>query len=79
MYRDPNRKPDAVLHEEELEIERKRVKVQLRENPRGQFVRIMEESNGHFNSVNVPVAGLEGFIETLARMDGAARRTGANA
>lgn len=40
----------------------------LRENPRGRFVRIIEEVNGRRDMVVVPAVGLRGLRDALDRI-----------
>lgn len=46
-------------------VERKHITLDLKENPRGRFLRITEEVNGRRDAVIVPVAGLEDFRAAL--------------
>jgi len=51
-----------------IRVERKQFRFDLRENPRGQFLRITEEVNGRYDTIVVPLAGLEQFRDALDRM-----------
>jgi hypothetical protein len=70
--------PRPAVHEDtlasrELQIERKHLLLSLKENPRGRFLRITEETNGRFNSIIIPVAGLKDFqklLEDIVKADG---------
>ena len=62
------RPAEEVLAEETLVIERKKFQITRRKNPRGQFLKITEESGGHRNSVIVPLEGFEDFMEALDRV-----------
>jgi hypothetical protein len=37
----------------------------LKENPRGRFLRISEETNGRYNSIMIPGDGLQEFLKML--------------
>ena len=52
---------DNVIAMKELQIERKRFVVEYRENERGRFLKIVEESHGRRNTVIVPSTGVEDF------------------
>src|SRR3954462_10900865 len=52
---------DTVIATQSLQIERKHFVVELRENPRGRFLRITEEAHGRRNTVIVPATGLNDF------------------
>ena len=57
---------DNIIEAKELQIERKRFYVELRENDRGKFLRITEEAHGRRNSIIVPTTGVEEFTATIA-------------
>ena len=56
---------DASLHSESVRVERKHFSFDLRENPRGRFLRITEEVSGRFDTVIVPASGLEEFRDAI--------------
>ena len=56
---------EDTIQMRELQIERKNFRVMLKENPRGKFVRISEETNGRFNSIMIPCDGLKDFLKML--------------
>ena len=57
---------ETQLFEARLQIERKRFAFDLRENPRGAFLRITEEVGcGRRNSIIIPLAGLEQVRDSL--------------
>lgn len=58
---------ERTLHTEHVQVERRSYVFLLKENPRGRFVRIIEEGGRYSNSIIVPVTGLEAFHETLAK------------
>jgi hypothetical protein len=43
----------------ELQVERKHIIIELRENDRGRFLKITEEAHGRRNSVIIPSTGLQ--------------------
>ena len=49
----------------ELQIERKRFSIELRQNDRGRFLKITEEAHGRRNSVIIPSTGLDDFEKLL--------------
>jgi hypothetical protein len=57
---------DNIIEAKELQIERKRFYVELRENDRGKFLRITEEAHGRRKSIIVPSTGVEEFTATIA-------------
>lgn len=62
-FRPPS--PEDTLETRQLQIERKYFLVMLKENARGRFVRIAEETNGRRNSIIIPAAGLREFQKML--------------
>ena len=63
--RDPEEAPLCV---ETLHVERKMITLMLRENPRGRFVRIIEEVSSRRDMVVVPAVGLRGLRDALDRI-----------
>lgn len=59
---------DTQLQTLSLRVERKHITFDLRENPRGRFLRITEEVSGRRDAIIVPVAGLEEFRATLEKV-----------
>lgn len=66
----PMRPPlrEDTLETRELQIERKHFLLTLKENPRGRFLRIAEETNGRFNSIIIPADGLHDFQKILEEL-----------
>jgi hypothetical protein len=62
------RKPEDTLKENWARIERKTFLMTLKENDRGRFLRISEETNGRRNSIIVPSAGLKDLQKMLDEM-----------
>ncbi len=56
---------DVVLKSENIAVERKNFIFDLRENPRGRFLRITEYANGRRDSIVIPAPGLEDFRRVL--------------
>lgn len=53
---------EQVIASKELQIERKRILIEFRENDRGRFLRIIEEAHGRRNMIIVPSTGLNDFM-----------------
>lgn len=68
---------DVVLKSENITVERKNFIFDLRENPRGRFLRITEDANGRRDSIVIPAAGLEDFRRVLDGIISASRDAGA--
>ena len=54
---------DSIIETRELQIERKFFSIDLRENGRGRFLRITEDSQGHRNVIIVPMSGVDDFAD----------------
>ena len=67
---------DAVLKSENIAVERKNFIFDLRENPRGRFLRITEDANGRRDSIVIPAPGLEEFRRVLDEIIAAHRERG---
>jgi hypothetical protein len=64
---------EDTLEIRELQIERKKFLVMLKENPRGPFLRITEYVGGRSNSIIIPAPGLRDFqklVEEMVKADG---------
>ena len=59
---------EDTLKAESLHIERKSFQFALKENPRGRFLRITEDVNGHRDSIIIPATGLGEFRKALDGM-----------
>jgi hypothetical protein len=70
---------DAVLKSENIAVERKTFIFDLRENPRGRFLRITEDANGRRDSIVIPAPGLEEFRRALDEIITAHRNAGGSA
>jgi hypothetical protein len=59
---------DNLIEARELQIERKRFHVELRENERGKFLRITEEAHGRRNTIIVPSTGVGEFTTAISEV-----------
>ena len=67
---------DVVLKSENIAVERKNFISDLRENPRGRFLRITEDANGRRDSIVIPAPGLEEFRRVLDDIISASQEAG---
>jgi hypothetical protein len=67
---------DVVLKSENIAVERKNFIFDLRENPRGRFLRITEDANGRRDSIVIPAPGLEEFRRVLDAIIAANQKAG---
>jgi hypothetical protein len=67
---------DDILKSENIAIERKSFIFDLRENPRGRFLRITEDANGRRDAIVIPATGLEEFRRALEEIIAAHRDAG---
>jgi hypothetical protein len=56
---------DTQLQNQSIRVERKHFTFDLRENPRGRFLRIIEEVNGRRDAIIIPLTGIEDFRDQL--------------
>jgi hypothetical protein len=70
---------DQIIASRELQVERKQYFIEFRENERGSFLRITEESHGRRNTVIVPSTGLNEFNAAVDAVIVAANSSGAMA
>ena len=66
---------DTILLSEKIQIERKQFFFDLKENPRGRFLRITEDVGGRRDAIIIPATGLEQFRDCLERAIGAGATT----
>ncbi len=59
---------DNELYSDHIRIERKQFFFDVKENPRGRFLKITEDVGGRRDTVIVPSTGLVLFRDTLSRM-----------
>lgn len=67
---------DNVLLTEKIQIERKQFFFDLKENPRGRFLRITEDVGGRRDTIIVPSTGLEEFRAVIQRAIDAEQQVG---
>lgn len=58
---------DNQLLSERIQIERKQFFFDLKENPRGRFLKITEEVGGRRDTIIIPSTGLDLFRDTIAK------------
>jgi hypothetical protein len=66
---------ESILLSERIQIERKQFFFDLKENPRGRFLKITEDVGGRRDTIIVPSTGLDNFrgmIEKAIQTDQAA-------
>ena len=59
---------DIELLSEQVRIERKLFSFDLRENPRGRFLKITEDVGGRRDTIIIPATGLDQVREVIGRM-----------
>lgn len=59
---------DDLITSDRIQIERKQFFFDLKENPRGRFLRITEDVGGRRDTIIVPSTGLDQFMEAVARV-----------
>lgn len=64
---------DNIIEAKELQIERKHFHVELRENDRGKFLCITEETHGRRNTIIVPTTGVEDLTAAIGEVLGTER------
>ncbi len=67
---------DSILKSENITVERKNFIFDLRENPRGRFLRITEDANGRRDSIVIPAPGLADFRRVLEAIIAADQQAG---
>lgn len=67
---EPQPRPaEEILRSEHVDLNRKRFTITLRQNHRGQFLKISEDVHGRRNSIIVPLEGYEEFMDCLDGFD----------
>ncbi len=61
----PYRTDEKTLARRDIQIERKQVSIEMRENARGRFLRIVEKCGGKANVVILPDTGINDFFAAL--------------
>lgn len=59
---------DNILASKEMQVERKHLVIEMRENDRGRFLRITETAHGRRNAVIVPSTGLDEFAAAIGEI-----------
>ncbi len=67
---------DDLIMSERIQIERKQFFFDLKENPRGRFLRITEDVGGRRDTIIIPSTGLEQFMEMINRAISVNREAG---
>ena len=63
---------DTIIASKEIQVERKHLVIEYRENSQGRFLRITEEAHGRRNTVIVPSTGLAEFLNSITAVLGQA-------
>ena len=67
---------DSELFSEQVQVERKLFFFDLRENPRGRFLRITEDVGGRRDTIIIPSTGLEQVRDMIDRAKAASDNAG---
>jgi len=67
---------DKELFSEQVQVERKQFTFELRENPRGRFLRATEDVGGRRDTIIIPIVGLETIRDVLGRAIEASNEAG---
>lgn len=67
---------DSGLFSEQIQVERKTFTFELRENPRGRFLRITEDVGGRRDTIIIPAPGLDKVKAVVERAIGASISAG---
>jgi hypothetical protein len=67
---------DTELMTEQVQVERKVFTFDLRENPRGRFLKVTEDVGGRRDSIIIPATGLDQIREVIDRAILANRKAG---
>jgi len=62
----PRAHMENILASQEMQVERKHLMVEMRENERGRFLRITETAHGRRNAVIIPSTGIAEFTTAIA-------------
>ncbi len=68
---------DDLIFSDRIQVERKQFYFDLKENPRGRFLRITEDVGGRRDTIIVPASGLGDFVDAVSRAMDASREAGA--
>ena len=67
---------DTEIFSEKVQVERKTFSFELRENPRGRFLRITEDVGGRRDTIIIPSTGLDEIQAALAHVISASQEAG---
>jgi hypothetical protein len=67
---------EKELFTEQVQVERKLLTFNLRENPRGRFLRVTEDVGGRRDTIIIPAAGLEQVRDIIERAVVADKKSG---
>lgn len=67
---------DKELLSEQVQIERKLFSFELRENPRGRFLKITEDVGGRRDTIIIPATGLDKVLEIIKHAETANEEAG---
>ena len=67
---------DNELFSEQVQVERKLFTLDLRENPRGRFLKVTEDVGGRRDTIIIPATGLEQVRELLDHAIAASKEAG---
>jgi hypothetical protein len=67
---------DTEIAREQVQVERKMFSFDLRENPRGRFLRVTEDVGGRRDTIIIPATGLTEVREMLDKMIEANEKAG---
>ena len=59
---------EEILTSQKIQVERKQFFFDLKENPRGRFLRITEDVNGRRDTIIIPSTGLKDVREVLEQI-----------
>jgi hypothetical protein len=59
---------DTDLFSTQVQVERKLFSFELKENPRGRFLRVTEDVGGRRDAIIIPATGLDQVREVLERV-----------
>ena len=65
---------EETLKTGQMQLERRAVTFALKKNPHGRFLRITTEKDGRYNSLIIPVEGLEEFKKWVVEMAKASKK-----
>lgn len=68
---------DTEIAREQVQVERKLFSFDLRENPRGRFLRVTEDVGGRRDTIIIPATGLVEVRQTLDKIIQASEKAGA--